>query len=293
MLFIIGFVLSLVVTAALYFIGPVFVTKREDEPAARRVGAMVGLGLTAVVVLVCSITVVPAGHKGVQVLFGETKQQVISEGLSLVNPASTVYDIDVRLARVNVKGSAGTKDIQEVHAELVVSYRLDPEKVSYVYQNYGIGGGRLTDNIIGPAVNESFKAVISKYDSEQLITKRGDVSAAIKDLIEAKLAKYSLHVSDVNMVDFAFNPDYQKAVESKVIATQTKLKADQDLERIKVEAQQEIEKAKGNAEAIRISAQAIQNQGGAQYVQLKAIEKWDGNLPNVMSGTVPFINVGR
>ena len=50
-----------------------------------------------------------------------------------------------------------------------------------------------------------------------------------------------------------------------------------------------------NAEAIRISAQAIQNQGGAAYVNLKAIEKWDGKLPQYMLGgnTTPFVNVGK
>ena len=88
------------------------------------------------------------------------------------------------------------------------------------------------------------------------------------------------------------NAEYQKAIEQKVISTQATLKADQDLQRIKIEAQQAIAKAEGEAKAIAIQAQAIQNQGGAQYVQLKAIEKWDGNLPNVMSGAMPFINVG-
>ena len=53
------------------------------------------------------------------------------------------------------------------------------------------------------------------------------------------------------------------------------------------------EYSKGQCRIEAIQASAIQNQGGAAYVQLKAIEKWDGNLPNVMSGAVPFINVGK
>mgnify|MGYP003331320750 CR=1 FL=1 len=73
-----------------------------------------------------------------------------------------------------------------------------------------------------------------------------------------------------------------------------KQKAEQDLQRIEVEAKSRIAQAEGEAKAIAIQAQAIQNQGGAQYVQLKSIEKWDGKLPNVMgAGPTPFINVGK
>ena len=72
-----------------------------------------------------------------------------------------------------------------------------------------------------------------------------------------------------------------------------KLKAEQDLQRIKVEAQQAIAKAQGDAEAIRISAQAIQNQGGEAYVKLKAVEKWDGKLPHYNGGSLPMIQIGK
>ena len=94
------------------------------------------------------------------------------------------------------------------------------------------------------------------------------------------------------MVNFGFSADYQAAIERKVIATQQKLKAEQDLSRIVIEADQRIAKAKGEAEAIRIQAQAIQSQGGKDYVQLQAIARWDGKLPNYMMGNaVPMINI--
>jgi len=65
------------------------------------------------------------------------------------------------------------------------------------------------------------------------------------------------------------------------------------LEQVKYEAQQTIEKAKADAEAIRIQAQAINSQGGADYVQLQAIKVWKGDVPMyMMSGSVvPFINL--
>ena len=64
------------------------------------------------------------------------------------------------------------------------------------------------------------------------------------------------------------------------------------MERIKVEAASRIAQAEGEAKAIAIQASAIQSQGGQAYVQLQAIEKWDGKLPNTMLGnSTPFVNV--
>jgi hypothetical protein len=50
--------------------------------------------------------------------------------------------------------------------------------------------------------------------------------------------------------------------------------------------------AQGVADAIRIKASAVSAQGGQQFVDLEAIKKWDGKLPQTMSGNAtPFIHV--
>jgi len=77
------------------------------------------------------------------------------------------------------------------------------------------------------------------------------------------------------------------------VAEQKALTAKNNLERIKVEAEQKIAQARGEAEAIRIQADAIRAQGGKEYVNLKAIEKWDGRLPTYTGGNgpMPFLDV--
>lgn len=237
-----------------------------------------------------SFTVISAGHIGVQVTLGEVNMQTLSEGVHMVNPISQVRDVDVRVVKTQLKGSsASTKDLQEVHTDLVVNYRLDGAKAAHIYKEFGLD---LEDKILLPAISESFKATTAHYDSEELITKRDQVSRGITEALQGKVGKYGLTISEISLVNFGFSADYQKAIESKVIATQSKLKAEQDLQRIKVEADQAIAKAKGEAEAIRIQSQAINAGGGRDYVQLKAIEKWDGKLPNVNGGAMPFLNVG-
>jgi regulator of protease activity HflC (stomatin/prohibitin superfamily) len=238
-----------------------------------------------------SFTIVSPGHVGVQVTLGEVNSTALTEGVHFVNPISSVRNVDVRLQRAELKAaSAGTKDLQQVHTDIVVAFRLSGTKVPHIYKEFGLD---VDNKVLGPAINEAFKAVTAKYNSEELITKRDEVSQNITQHISAKVAPFDITISNVSLVNFGFSAEYQKAIEAKVIATQQKQKAEQDLERIKVEAQSRIAQAEGEAKAIAIQANDIQSQGGAQYVQLKAIEKWDGNLPNVMSGAVPFINVGK
>lgn len=256
-------------------------------------GLVAGAAVFLLSIVVGSFTIISAGHTGVQVTFGEVNMTPLSEGVHFVNPLSSIKDVDVRLQKAELKGaSAGTKDLQQVHTDIVVQYRLASAKVPHIYKEFGLN---VDDKVLGPGINEAFKSVTGHYTSEELITKRDEVSQAITEHLRSKMAPFNIDVSGVSLVNFGFSAEYQKAIESKVIATQNKLKAEQDLERIKVEAASRVAQAKGEAEAISIQAQAIQSNGGQNYVQLQWIQKWDGNLPNtVVNGNAGMmLNVGK
>lgn len=245
-------------------------------------GIVAGVATFLTFILLSSFTVISAGHTGVQVTFGEVNMTPLSEGVHFVNPVSSIKDVDVRLQKAKLDGaSAGTKDLQQVHTDIVVQYRLNSAKVPHIYKEFGLN---VDDKVLGPGINEAFKSVTGHYTSEELITKRDEVSMAITEHLRNKMAPFNIDVSGVSLVNFGFSAEYQKAIESKVIATQNKLKAEQDLERIKVEAASRVAQAEGEAKAISIQATAIQSNGGQNYVQLQWIEKWDGKLPNTMVG---------
>ena len=256
-------------------------------------GVAGGLALFVLVVLFESVTVVPAGMRGVQVTFGEVNMTPLPNGMHLVNPVSNIKNINIQLQRATMESaSAGTKDMQQVHTDIVINYRLSADKVAYIYKDYGVD---LVAKVLTPSLNEAFKSVTGHYTSEELITKRDEVSAGILEHVRAKLAQFDIAVDSISLVNFGFSAEYQKAIEQKVIATQMKQKAEQDLERIKVEAASRIAQAEGEAKAISIQAQAIQSNGGQNYVQLQWIEKWNGKLPEtVVNGNAGMmLNMGK
>lgn len=257
------------------------------------VGIVSGVAFFLFTIVAAAFTVISAGHTGVQVTFGEVNMTPLSEGVHFVNPLSSIKDVDVRLQKSQLSGaSAGTKDLQQVHTDIVVQYRLNAAKVPHIYKEFGLN---VDDKVLGPGINEAFKSITGHYTSEELITKRDEVSNSITEHLRIKMAPFNIDVSGVSLVNFGFSADYQKAIESKVIATQNKLKAEQDLERIKVEAASRVAQAKGEAEAISIQATAIQSNGGANYVQLQWIEKWDGKLPDTVVGadSKTLMNIGK
>jgi regulator of protease activity HflC (stomatin/prohibitin superfamily) len=257
----------------------------------RTLGALVGALVFIGGMLFSSFTIISAGHTGVQITLGEVNPNPLTEGVHFVNPISNVRDVDVRLQKAKLDGAqAGTRDLQQVHTDIVVQYRLSASKVPHIYKEFGLN---VDDKVLGPAINEAFKTVTAKYTSEELITKRQAVSDEIQNHLKSKVAPFDIDISGISLVNFGFSAEYQKAIEQKVISVQQTAKAEQDLRRIEIEAKQAIAVAEGKAKAIAIETQAINSQGGAAYVNLKAIEKWDGNLPNVMSGAVPFINLGK
>jgi prohibitin 2 len=247
--------------------------------------------LVVAVVAFESFTIVPPGHVGVQVTVGKTNiEQALPEGWSFVNPISSVRAVNVQLQRAELENqNAGTTDMQQVHTDIVVNYRLTANMVPTIYKEFGLN---VADKVLAPAISESFKTVTGQYTSQELISKREEVSSKILERLAHKVAPFDITVSNISLVNFGFSKIYQDSIDAKMVATQTKLKAEQDLQRIEIEAKSRIAQAEGEAKAIKIQAEAIQSNGGAAYVQLQAIEKWNGQLPNtVLGNNVPFVNV--
>jgi regulator of protease activity HflC (stomatin/prohibitin superfamily) len=286
-----GVDMFLIFMSILVLVGATVAAKVLADRAS--VGFAGGLAFLVFCVVFESFTVISAGHTGVQITLGEVNPMPLTEGVHFVNPISQVKDVDVRLQKTQLNGAnAGTKDLQVVHTDIVVNFRLDPQKVPHIYKEYGLN---VDEKVLGPGINEAFKSVTGHYTSEELVTKRDLVSAEILQHLVAKMAPFNITVSNISLVNFGFSAEYQKAIEAKVISVQQTAKAQQDLERIKVEAASRIAQADGEAKAIAIQAAAIQSNGGANYVALQWIEKWNGALPSTMLGgdTKTLMNIGK
>lgn len=239
-----------------------------------------------------SFTIVEAGHRGVVLQLGAVQPKVLSEGMHFKVPfIQSVIPMEVRVQKAESSQISASRDLQTVTTTLAVNYHLDGGTVNTLYQNVGM---EYKHRIVDPAISESLKAVTAQYTAEDLISKRSEVSAKVKEALTAKLGMYNMILDEINITEFKFSEEFDRAIEQKQIAEQQALKSKLDLERIKIEKEQEITRAEAQAEALRLQKQEVTPeliQLRQIEAQLKAIEKWDGQMPHVTGGATPFINV--
>lgn len=262
----------------------------DTQAGAVVVGVLASLLLVIVLFIFAPFSVVGAGERGVAVTFGTVSSDVLDSGFHVVNPLSSIHKFSVQTTKVEADASAASSDLQTVTAKVAINYHLDPTQVTQLYRSVGDADAFGTRVVI-PAIQDSVKSATAQYTAEQLITKRSEVSESIKAALLSRLTPFAF-VESVAITNFDFSASFNQAIEAKVTAEQNALAAKNLLEQKKYEAEQTIVTAQAQAEAIRIQAEAIQNQGGAAYVSLEAVKTWNGVLPQYMMGdTVPFLNL--
>ena len=248
-----------------------------------------------------SIRIIQPGFVGVNVRLGAAQDESLTEGLHLVVPFITsVYRIDTRIQKAEINGNeAASKDLQIVTSAMVINYHLEKDSVVRLYRQIGLA---YEDVVIAPGVQEVFKAATAEFTAESLITQRQTVSEIIRKGLQERFEPYGIIVDQVNITNFDFSADFNRAIEAKVTAEQNALKAEKDLERFKFEAQQKVATAKGEAEALvekaRAEAESLQlrlQYAKPEIIMLNAVEKWDGKLPQLLGAQtpIPFVNVER
>lgn len=251
-------------------------------------GGIVGIFVLSIVF--GTFGTIPSGFVGVKTQFGKVIGTV-SPGFYVKTPfIQEVIKLDVQKQKEQIDATAASQDLQNVSATVAVNYILNASDVGLLWANIGED---YKVKVMDPAIQESIKASTAKYTAEQLIGKREEARQVIEDLLKEKLKSNYITVTEVSIVNFKFSSQFEQAIELKVTAEQNALAAKNKLAQVQYEAQQRVAEAEGEAKAIQIQAQAINSQGGADYVQLQAIKQWKGEVPQyMMSGAVvPFINL--
>jgi regulator of protease activity HflC (stomatin/prohibitin superfamily) len=250
--------------------------------------------------IVNAVTIIQPGSVGIVIRLGEAQPNALEEGIHFVIPFIThVRELDVKIQKAEAKTAAASKDLQTVNATIVVNYRIDKTKAVTLLREIGVN---YLSTVIEPAIQEAFKADSAKYTAEELITKRSAVSQEIRESISERMTPFGIVIDVVNITNFDFSPEFNKAIEDKMTAEQKALQAEKELVRYRFEAQQKVEQAKGEAEAIMEKAKAeaealsLKKQYAVmELIWLSAVEKWDGKMPTHLFAAppVPVFEAGK
>ena len=249
---------------------------------------------------------VSTGHIGVKTRFGKVISDSLPAGLYFCTPFVEKIDlVEVREQKMEMSTSASSADLQTIQSSIVANFRADPSSAHLLFEEVG---REYEQRILYPALEETVKAVTAKYTAEELITRRTQVRDEMELMVKSRVEGNHILITKFNIVDFEFSKSFNNAIEEKQTAEQEALRATNILRRMKVEADQKIETARGAAESVKLAARAeadaitmrAEAEAGAQkllaevinrdVIRLRAIEKWDGTLPRFTGETVPFIS---
>jgi regulator of protease activity HflC (stomatin/prohibitin superfamily) len=262
------------------------------------------LGIIAAAALLIglnSFVIITPGQAAVLSILGKAQDGALLEGLHFKPPLISAVDIyDVTVQKFEVPAQSSTKDLQELSASFAINFRLDPVNVVKIRREQGTLQN-VVSKIIAPQTQESFKIAAAKRTIEEAITQREQLKADFDYALVSRLDKYGIIVLDTSVVDLAFSPEFARAVEDKQIAEQRSQRAVYVAREAEQQAQADINRAKGRAEAQRLLAETLKAQGGELVLQKEAIEAWrqgGSQMPKVLilgdsKSSVPFLfNVG-
>ncbi|MFM6899402.1 MAG: prohibitin family protein, partial [Microcystis panniformis] len=261
---------------------------------------LIGGLLVTIVILAAfnAYVIITPGQAGVLSVLGKAKDGVLLEGLHFKPPFVSSVDIyDVTVQKFEVPAQSSTKDLQDLSASFAINFRLDPTQVVAIRRTQGTLQN-IVAKIIAPQTQESFKIAAAKRTVEEAITRRSELKEDFDNALSTRLEKYGILVLDTSVVDLNFSPEFARAVEDKQIAEQRAQRAVYITQEAEQQAQAEINRAKGKAEAQRLLAETLKEQGGGLVLQKEAIEAWregGAQMPRVLvmdgagKNSVPFL----
>ncbi len=160
----------------------------------------------------------------------------------------------------------------------------------------GEEGMRVGFNYVTRQAREAVYDTVTRFKSDIVHTQRAAIAAevlrSLQDNLEKEAGKGWFFVRSVNVRTLVTDPALEANIKAAAAAQFELQRKENEIKVARAEAERKRIEAQGNADAIRINAQAISVQGGDDYVRLKAIEKWDGKLPTTQAGgAVPFITL--
>jgi regulator of protease activity HflC (stomatin/prohibitin superfamily) len=272
---------------------------KNAQPSPQNLQSIIIGAILAAIAIIgfSSFVVISPGQAGVISILGKARDGALLEGIHFKPPLVSVVDVyDVTVQKFEVPAQSSTKDLQDLTGRFAINFRLDPTRVVEIRRTQGTLQN-IVSKVIAPQTQESFKVAAARRTAEESITKRTELKYDFDIALQDRLEKYGVIVLDTSVVDLNFSKEFAKAVEEKQIAEQRARRAVYVAQEAEQEAQAEINRARGKAEAQKLLAETLKSQGGRLVLQKEAIQAWregGAQMPKVLvlgddSPAVPFL----
>ncbi len=246
------------------------------------IAKLIGTGLLifcGIIMAFSGTYVVKPGYRGVQVTLGEVAQTFKPEGFGLKAPFITaINQISIRQQTAEDKAECYSADLQQITVDLKVLFRIPEASVVKLFQDYY---GSPFVSLIAPRVQEALKEVAALQSAEQIVKNREQIKTRSLEIARRKLGTL-LVIEDIVIQNIALTKELEHAIEAKMVQEQEASKSKYFQQRVQIEADTAVIRAKGEAESIMIRGDALKK--NPAFVELQIVDKWDGITPAIIGG---------
>ncbi len=226
-----------------------------------------------IIFLIVSVTIVSDGYVGVKQTLGNYNDEELGTGVHIVFPIiSSIKKVDVRKTTISESVEVPSKEGLIINLDMSVIYRVKSTRASEIQQTVQ---GDIKDTLLIPYIRNYIRDLASGYEASAFYSQK--TRELIANELETKLVaalEEDLIIEDVLLRKVRLPERVTQAIEDKLDAEQKSQKKEFELISAKKEAEIEIERAKGIAEANKIIAESI-SEGYLHYRFIEGLN--DGN----------------
>src|SRR5438477_405207 len=257
-------------------------------PSTPRPRGILGLALLVIVALILlaqgPFRTVPAGHVGVKDFFGSVSTDVLSPGIHLVLPLTSVQRMSVQTQEIKEVAEVPSKEGLILYLETSLLFQLDPAKSADIYKTVG---SQYAGTIVEPQFRSAIREITSSYEAKALYSaEREKIAGEIFALFRRIAGDRGIIVQQVLLRKINLPPVVANAIQEKLKREQEAEQMKSVLQKEQQEAERKRIEAQGIADFQRIVAQGI----SAQLLEWKGIEATE---KLATSGNAKVIVVGN
>lgn len=243
-----------------------------------------------VFVLLCCVVFIPSNTVGIKwSAFHGTSNKTLEEGIHIKSPLDKIYLIDTKVQERTIKDvTVQTKDAQFVTTVVNVKFKVDKDNAYAVYKGYGTLDS-LKKNIVSNYSQKAIESVVTQYDIISVLgDKKNEIYDKATDKLEEMLSEEGVDLVQLTIKDMDAGDEIENAIKEEAIAKKQVETAEQNRLKAEKDAETKVIKAKGEAEANKILTEELTD----AVLQDKWIEKWNGKLPSVVTGSDDSLMIG-
>jgi regulator of protease activity HflC (stomatin/prohibitin superfamily) len=238
----------------------------------------------SVAVLIVSMTgfttacvVIEDGEVGVTKSFGAIRDEPLPAGVAFVAPVlRQVETWNVKLQELKETAQVPSSEGLIVGLETSLLFQVVPEKAPQLRKTVGRA---YVERLIVPYFRNALRDVVSGFSVKRIYAEAGrkEIAQKIRTFLEETLEPRGIRIVDVLLRDVKLPQRFKESIELKLTAEQRVQQKQFELEQAKKDAEIEVARARGAAQAQKI-VRATLSESYLQYLWIKTLNE----NPNVI-----------